>query len=72
MLKMLIVDSSDDFRYSLEELFCNSYQVMCCANGKDAAELLASWQPDINPGSSFAGSGRNLRSSFRTKIQCSP
>ena len=47
MLKMLIVDSSDDFRYSLEELFCNSYRVMCCANGKDAAELLASWQPDI-------------------------
>lgn len=47
MLKMLIVDSSEDFRFMLEEMFCKSYRVQCCANGKDAARLIASFQPDI-------------------------
>lgn len=47
MLKMLIADGSDDFRFALEEKFCDSYRIQCCGNGKEAAMRIASWKPDI-------------------------
>lgn len=47
MQKMLIADSSEDFRFALEELFSGSYRIKTCSTGKEAADCLSTFHPDV-------------------------
>lgn len=47
MPKLLIADSSDEFRQILFDDLCKTYTVQTCRDGIHALELLRSFQPDI-------------------------
>lgn len=47
MLKLLIADSSEEFRMALADQVAGSYVIRCCQQGKEALELIGSYKPDI-------------------------
>ena len=47
MPKILIADSSDEFRQFLFDDLCTTYHVKACRDGNRALELLRSFRPDI-------------------------
>ena len=47
MRKLLIADSSEEFRIALSEELAGSYVIRCCRHGKEALEALCSWKPDL-------------------------
>lgn len=47
LTKILITDSSDEFRFALEEELRSSFTVRSCQDGLQALELLRSYRPDF-------------------------
>ena len=47
MLRLLIADSTDEFRTSLSEALSGQYEIRTCATGKQALALIRSETPDI-------------------------
>lgn len=47
MRKLLIAESSDEFRMALEDALHGKYKIRSCASGRTAASLLDTFQPDI-------------------------
>ncbi len=47
MLKLLIADSTEEFRLALAEQVAGSFTVRCAQQGKEALELICSYKPDI-------------------------
>ncbi len=47
MLRLLIADSTDEFRTSLAVALSGQYEIRTCATGKQALELIRSEAPDI-------------------------
>lgn len=47
MLKLLIADSSDEFRHAFAQEVAGSYVIRGCRQGKEALELICSFKPDI-------------------------
>jgi len=45
--KLLIADSSEDFPAALVHYLQNQYDIRCCQSGKEALELLSSFQPQL-------------------------
>lgn len=45
--KVLIADNGEEFRQALAAALEGSYQIRTCSDGKEALELLQSYQPDI-------------------------
>lgn len=47
MLRLLIADSTDEFRNSLAEVLSGQYEIRTCGTGKQALALIRSETPDI-------------------------
>lgn len=47
MRKLLIAESSEDFRFALEDTLSAAYRVKSCSTGKEAKNLVLSFRPDI-------------------------
>lgn len=47
MRKVLIADTSEDFRETLEAALRKEYQVLTCSDGRQALELAARFHPDV-------------------------
>ena len=45
--RILIVDGSEEFPQALRDALEADFQVMCCADGRDALELIPSFRPHI-------------------------
>lgn len=47
MLKLLIADSTEEFRLALTEQLAGSYVIRSCGRGKQALEMIRSFKPDM-------------------------
>lgn len=47
MLKLLIADSSEEFRFALAQQLAGSYAIRMCRQGKEALEMFYSFKPDV-------------------------
>lgn len=47
MLKLLIADATEEFRLALARQVAGVYLVRCCADGRQALEMIDSYKPDI-------------------------
>ena len=47
MLKLLIADATEEFRLALTRQVTGIYLVRCCADGREALEMINSFKPDI-------------------------
>lgn len=45
--KLLIADGGEEFRQALKEMLQDAYHVRTCQDGKEALDLLRSFQPDV-------------------------
>ena len=47
MLKLLIADATEEFRLALARQVTGIYLVRCCADGRQALEMIDSFKPDV-------------------------